>query len=104
MGYPLRGFDNTTAHRSRQVTALRERLLTYEGEIIAAATHGPLYVAFDASGGFMSWRGNRALGLDLRLAGGALTLAFVCIGVHTRSLLLGLLGIKSRNDYAAVSK
>ena len=44
------------------------------------------------TGGWIDWFGKRTLNNDLRLAVGALILAFICIIVHTRSMLLGLLG------------
>lgn len=103
LGYPLRGFHRSLGHPTRQFDVVRERMRGFDEPLLAEVRrleHGTHGVAVDVAWDLCSkqrcdwqaWLAKLTLKHDLYYAGFALFLAFVCICVHTRSLLLGVLG------------
>ena len=102
MGHPLHGFNASTGDLSLQKRLLWDRAQGLDAPLQAHAKDGHgwargspgtrLEVSWDLSGGYLPWLGHVYLLRDLRLAAGALILAFLCICMHARSLLLGVLG------------
>ena len=102
LGFPIRGYGQSLAHGADQMNTLRARMLHFDEDLQRAARrlereHGfSLDVAWELCGrqscNWVNWLGKRTLWFDMCFALTALGLAFACICLHTRSLLLGVLG------------